>query len=142
MSYLLFSPPGFLKVIFKTYWMLYLLFSLQGFLRGYRRHIIPPHIFPLGFRGRLFDYDPQIMLLITKLVYDFSFSRFSHMSLWWDSNLYMSYHFLLFSHWVLRSFNGISIYILVSPQIFPTWFLEEFFHTIIKDDWTKITWSI
>jgi len=76
-----FSPSGFLKVIFKTYWMSYLLFSLQGFLKRYQRHYSSSYFFPLGFGGRLSEYDPQIMLLISKLVYNFSFSRFSRMSL-------------------------------------------------------------
>ena len=88
-------PLGFLKVIFKTYWMSYLLFSHQGFLRRYQGHYASLYFshWVLGEVIRIWSTDHVIDLQTWRF---FSFSRFSRMSLRWDNNLCMSYHFLLF----------------------------------------------
>jgi hypothetical protein len=91
-----------MSFIFKAYSMSYLPFSLQKFLRRYR---IPSHIFPIGFWRRLFKHDPHIItLLISKLIYEFSFSRFSHISHQWDSNLKCH---IIFSLYFPIGFKGV-----------------------------------
>jgi hypothetical protein len=98
--------------------------------------------FPIEFLGRLFVYNPHIILIVSKLAYDFLLSRFSHVSLRWD-NIYVCY--IIFSYFSLGFKEFLMAYqyiVWFLLKFFPTGFWRCFPRTIIEDDWIKITLSI